>query len=306
MKSTSSPRDTRGAWERATAPDPTEIADRVRARRIAGVTLGALLGLSYGLVSQLINPIAISGVPLYQPPLGAFGNIMASILVGALLGALSCIPDSAPLGVFYASLASALAIATESILRLGGLIGVSAAVMTSIVFSVPFAWLTVPVTALLRWSAERQTESLREEEPLLHRVRWPVVLMLVMGVLGAFELLPIEGRTQLRQTHEMLQAGLQGRGGAQTAPLRGPLMTSFPTAPQADYSLQWTRWDLDRFIELRPPSSYNEHAAVIARFGDDYSIVCLYPTPRQAPNCKNYAELPRLNAPPKRDDAADL
>lgn len=299
-------KESRGVWERATAPAPEEVAARVRSRRVAGVVLGALLGLAYGLASQLVNPIAVSGVPLYQPPFGTLGNILASSAVGASLGALSCLPDSAPLGIFFASLASALAIAFESILRLGGLIGTSAAVITSVIFSVPFAWLTVPIIALLRWSAERQSEGARDEEPLLRRARWPALLILAMVLLGLFELLPAEGRSQLRQTHAMIQSLLQGGQGAQTAPLRGPLMTALPPKGDTSYSLEWTQWDLDRFIELRPSSSYNEHRAVIARFAPDYAIVCLYPTPQQAPACKNYTEVPRFNAPTRRDDAADL
>ena len=50
------------------------------------IILGVLLGLAYGLVSQLINRVALPGIPLHQPPLGAFGNIVASAAVGGLLG----------------------------------------------------------------------------------------------------------------------------------------------------------------------------------------------------------------------------
>lgn len=292
----------RGVWERATAPTPEEITARIRDRRIAGVILGVLLGLAYGLVSQLINRVALPGIPLHQPPLGAFGNIVASAAVGGLLGALACVPNSAPLGIFYASLTAAIAIAVESILRLGGLVGMPAAVVVSVIFSVPFAWLTVPLVALLRWIAEQQAAGLHEGQPLLRRARLPVALILVMGFLASFEIMPPVGRDELRQTHAMLQAARQvATTSALPAPLRGPLMTQFPPAGGGAYTLEWSQFDLDRFIELRPPSAYDQHAAVIAHYSKRYALVCLYPTPQLAPICKNYTELPQLNAPARAD-----
>ena len=45
-----------------------------RYRRWVGFILGGLLGLAYGVVSQLINRVAAPGVPLYQPPYGAVGE----------------------------------------------------------------------------------------------------------------------------------------------------------------------------------------------------------------------------------------
>ncbi len=266
-----------------------------------GVALGALLGLAYGLVSQLINPLALPGIPLYQPPAGPLGNALLSTIMGAGLGAITCYPSSAALGILFGGIASLAGILVYMLIRLGSL-GFGGALISSVVFSVPLAWLTIPVLALLRWVAERQVDARRVGEPFLRRARLPLVLVLVMAVLGSFELLPDQGRENLQRTNALIQQGLQAASAAALpAPLRGPHVTTFPPAQRAGYTLEWTKYDLDRFMELRPPSNFDQHAAVIARFPGSYYLVCLYPTPRAAPNCASYDRMPD-KAPQRRDD----
>lgn len=288
-------------WERATAPDATDVAARERQRLSTGVLLGAILGLAYGLVSQLINPIALAGIPLYQPPAGPFGNIVLTALLGGLLGVITCYPPSAAIGILFGGLASLVGIAFYMLVRLGAL-GLGGALLSSLLLSAPMAWLTVPVMAILRWVAERQVDARRVGEPSLRRARLPILLVVVMAVLGSFEILPDQSRDTLARTQALIQQGLQsGSAAALPEPLRGPTMTAFPPAQKTGYTLEWTKYDLDRFMELRPPSNFDEHVAVIARFPGSYYLVCLYPTPKQPPNCANYARLPD-KAPERRDD----
>ncbi len=123
-----------------------------------GILLGAALGLAYGLVSQFINRIALPGIPLYQPPAGPFVNTLLSTLMGAGLGAITCYPASAALGILFGGLASLVGILIYMLIRLGGL-GFGGALISSVIFSVPMAWLTIPLLALLRWVAERQVDA---------------------------------------------------------------------------------------------------------------------------------------------------
>ncbi len=288
-------------WERVTSPDATELAARGKQRLQIGVSLGALLGLAYGLVSQLINPIALPGISLYQPPAGPVGNALLSMALGATLGVITCYPLSAALGILFGGIAALVGILGYMLVRLGGL-GFGGALISSLFFSVPMAWLTVPVLALLRWAAERLVDARRVGQPLLRWARLPVVLALVMMVLGAFELLPDEGRADLARTQTLIEQGL--RANSPTAlpePLRGAHMTVFPPAQKTGYTLEWTKYDLNRFMELRPPSNFDAHAAVIVRFPGSYYLVCLYPTPAQAPTCANYDKLPG-KAPERRDN----
>lgn len=288
------------AWERATSPDPAELAARDRDRVLTGAVLGAVIGLAYGLVAQLVNRVALPGIPLYQPPAGPVINVLLSTLMGAALGAITSYPASAALGILFGGLVSLAGILIYMLIRLGGL-GFGGALISSVIFSVPMAWLTIPMLALLRWVAERQVDARRMGEPLLRRIWLPAVLVGVMIFVAAFELLPSQGQDNLRRTNALIQQGLQATSAAALPePLRGPHMTAFPPTQRTGYTLEWTRYDLDRFNELRPPSNFDQHAAVIARFPGGYYLVCLFPTPKQTPNCANYDRMP-AKAPERRE-----
>jgi len=258
-------------------------------RRLLGIILGALLGLVYGLVSQTINRMALPGVPLYQPPLGPLGNTVLSALVGAGLGLLVALPTSGALGIAIASVASAFAIMVSSLLRLGDELSAGSQLVFGVLLSVPLSWFTVPVIALLRWAVDRQVDQQARGEPLLVRWRVPLALVLVMAFVGAFELLGTTAQGQLRTTDRMLKTALAATNPADLpAPLQGPLVRDFPVGSGAAYTLEWTRQDLDRFIELRPSANYDQHVAVIARLGGEYRLVCLFPTARSGPTCGTY------------------
>ncbi len=286
---TSNPNKPASAWERAAGATPELQQTFERRRRVLGCLLGAGLGLSYGLVSQLINRVALPGAPLYQPPLGPLGNIGLHGLVGAGLGFLTSQPSSAALGTLFGSLAAAAAVFVSILQRIGSLTNAGGAVIASVIFAIPIAWLAVPLVALLRWTAGRTVELSRDNAPLWVRLRAPLMLVLVLAALAAFDLLPGEARSQIKHMDALVQAGLQASTAEDLpAVLRGPLVADFASNSNRDYTLEWTNLDLDRFIELRPPSSYDQHAAVIARFAGDYNLVCLYPTPKSQPNCGAY------------------
>ncbi len=295
------PNEERSVWLTATSPDEGTVAARARARLKTGIILGALLGLAYGLVSQLINPIAEPGIPFYAPPAGPVGNALLSGLLGAFLGGLTCWPASAARGVIYGAAVALAGIFVYMLIRLE-VIGFGGALISSALFSVPLAWLTVPLLAVLRWASERQVDAARDGEPFLRRAFVPAALVLAMAVAGSFDLLSVEARGNVRNMNDMLQQALAApSASAVPAPLRDAYLTMIPPENRARYTLEWTQYDLDRFNELRPPSNFNEHAAVIARFPGSFYVVCLYPTPKQEPNCAGYEKLPG-KAPERRDN----
>ena len=258
-----------------------------RDRRAAGVIIGALLGLAYLLVSQLINRIALPGIPLYQPPLGPLGNILLGGLVGAALGGLAAWPESPSLGVIAGSVTAGIGILVATSAGLG--FNSAAGVIFSLILSVPLVWVIVPVILALRWTADRQAEARRHSVPRILRLRVPLALTLFVMLLALLDLLPSEGRTELSHMHTLVRAGLSATDSAAVpAPLRSRAVIGFPIGQPARYTLEWTTYDLDRFIELRPAGNYSQHAAVIARFRDGPLLVCLYPTPKIAPQCATY------------------
>ena len=72
-------------------------------RRLYGMTLGAALGLAFGLTSQALNSLAIPDVIFHQPPLGLGANILMCVLVGGLIGLVSCWLSSSLISVLIAA-----------------------------------------------------------------------------------------------------------------------------------------------------------------------------------------------------------
>src|SRR5512146_823843 len=124
-------------------PDVSERFDRKR--RKDGLLLGLATGLMYGLMSQLINSIAIGGVTFYQPPFGILGNILMWVAIGAVLGLVTAWRGGSLFGVLMGSLVAGLMLQTSAffsgslsrnlVAKLVGLVG----------FYLPFAALAVPL-----------------------------------------------------------------------------------------------------------------------------------------------------------------
>jgi hypothetical protein len=257
-----------------------------RYRRAAGALIGLMFGFGYALVSQLINRVALPGIPLYQPPLGPFGNILLGMLAGAGLGLLCAWPASAAKGILLGGAAAALAVFTFTLLRMGA---GTASTVVGLVLSAPMAWVSVLGMAVVRWLVDRQVEARRESAPLLRRLRLPLILTAVMGLLALFALRNTDARLELQRMNDMVQAGLHARDASSLpAPLRAPSVLGFPAGTRSSYTLEWTNVELDRFVELRPAANYDRQAAVIARFEDGLLLACIYTAPKAEPICGTY------------------
>jgi hypothetical protein len=256
-----------------------------RYRRAAGTLIGAMFGFGYALVSQLINRLALPGIPLYQPPLGPTGNILLGLLAGAGLGLLCAWPASGAKGILLGGAAAAAAVFAFTLRRIGA---GSVSTLVGLVLSAPMAWVSVLGMAVVRWLVDRQVEARRESAPLLRRLRLPLILTGVLALAAAFVLYGADARLELRRTHAMIQAGLAARDTTSLpAPLQAPSVKNFP-AGRSRYTLEWTNVELDRFIELRPAASYDRQAAVIGRFKNGLVLVCIYTSPKAAPSCGTY------------------
>jgi hypothetical protein len=166
--------------------------------------------------------------------------------------------------------------------------GGTTSTIVSLVLSAPMAWVSVLGMAIVRWLVDRQVEARRESAPLLRRLRLPLILTGVLALAAAFVLYGAGARLELRRTHDMIQAGLHAQDAAALpAPLQAPSVTKFPAGPSR-YTLEWTNVELDRFIELRPAASYEQQAAVIARFKNGLMLVCIYTGPKATPSCGTY------------------
>lgn len=261
-----------------------------RYRRMAGLVFGALVGLVFGLVSQLGDPLALPGVPLFRPPFGLPGNIVMYTFGAAFLGVLVAWPMSGIKGTFLVAAGSAAAIIVASLLAARDLSGKwLVQTIAGIALALPFWGMLVPILGVLRWVIDRQEEAQRDRRPLWSRVPGALALLLAVGLVGLTTLYPARGRDLLRQMHATLVA-------AQTTgdipPALAPV-EQFAAHLDGTFRLSWEGQSIERFRIPRPGRNFNMHSAVIARYTAGWNLVCVYITAEEPPLCRGFDVLPR-------------
>ena len=264
-------------------------------RRLTGLALGAALGLSYGLMSQFLNRIMLPGVPLYQPPLGPIGNFAVCILGGALLGLCTAWREDSVIGTIIISAIAAVLIVGDSLLQARPASSQMMATVINLVFvALPFWGMLVPVIAALRWGVNKLVEGHHDRTRIRSRLPVPVVLVLVVGLVGALSFYRGEARSLLAQTDALLRAGQAASStGTLPAPLQAPGVGPFIERGQTPYTLAWEQRGIERYRIPRPTENFDNHSLVVARFKNGWNLVCLYVTPEDAPICREFEELPQ-------------
>lgn len=257
---------------------------------MAGLLLGALVGLVFGLVSQLGDRLALPGVPLYRSPLGLPGNIVMYTFGAAFLGVLVAWPMSGIKGTFLVAAGSAGAIIFVSLLDARDLSGKwLVQTIAGIALALPFWGMLVPVLGALRWVIDRQEEAQRDRRALWSRVPAVLALILAVGLVGLTTLYPVRGRDLLRQMHATL-VGAQTTG--DIPPSLAPV-DKFAAHLDDSFQLSWEGQAIERFRIPRPGRNFDMHSAVIARYATGWNLVCVYIAADEPPLCKGFDVLPR-------------
>lgn len=269
-------------------------------RKWFGVLFVTAIGLAYGIFSQTINHLFMPGIPLYQPPFGALGNIILAGLVGASLGYLIASSESGGVGVLWGSLLGGAFIAIATLLtgRAEGEILWRKIAAVAIIFA-PTAALLAPVLILFRWVIGREVESYRNASKgysyaRFQRYALPTVLVLAAGALGLSSMYNDLGRAVTPSMQSLIQQGRQAAGVEMLPePLRPPDVKYFIKQKDTRYTLQWDKDDQNRFAIPRPAGSGFDQSTVIARFDNGYLLACMFPGKTGQPTCKDF--LPEKN-----------
>jgi hypothetical protein len=287
-------------WKPQEERDWEAEARASRARRLLmGTLLGAGLGLTYGLVSQWINAIAVPSVPFYMPPFGPLGNTVLGFAVGALLGLATAWSESGFVGMLAGC--SAGAVLVELAVLLTGQVSfrmvVAKGVLTLFTF-LPFAAILIVPIGLLRWVIGKEEDLRDDGAPAWKRVALPLVLLLIAGALGALALYPARGRTAVARMNAIVQAALPAADrSALPNQFRGEniqaiVVPGYPERAKGAYTLDWEKDKLGRFAIPRPLDNEWEQSAVVARFEDGWEFVCLFITPDADPRCAEVIQIP--------------
>lgn len=258
-----------------------------RNRIVTGLLLGGGMGLTYGLVSQSINLIALQGIPLYAPPPGRLVHILVSTLAGGGVGILAGWPQEGLIGVFLGSLSGALAVSILGMWNASenGTLLVSMLVM--IYTFIPRLFYFLPLAASVRWGIGRW-ESRDEDGGVVHwrKARLPTGLLLAAMLVGSLALYPSEVREALRAMDRMLGEALEANNRA-SLPDALEVVEGFPYGARGPYTLEWSD-ATDLFQGPRPVSSEAyQDALIIVRFENGFVLQCLYTLPLASPLCSS-------------------
>ena len=261
-------------------------------RRLMGAFFGAVLGLVYALVSTVINHWILTGISLYSPPPGLLVQILLTLLLGALIGLITCWPESNLLGVFLGGLVGAVLITAGTFtnaLTTQQALGSSAvfyALLPIIYIFLPLVVVGMSLPALIRWSMH----ALIPYDPSVpfnfKKTIWPALITLALAVLvGALNIYSSQARLELHQLDALVKEGLQAA--TQTAvpePLQ--VVDSFLGNANGGYSLEWADGP-DALQGVRPAtSSDRDQATITVHFDNGFTFVCLFIPPAKNPVCE--------------------
>lgn len=270
-----------------------DIAEKFdRKRRRDGLFLGLAAGLIFGLVSQGINYLFLDGITLYQPPFGSLLNILLWMALGMLLGLTTCWASGSLFGVIIGSLVAGLMITASAIFSSNLNRYISQKLVGLIAFYLPFVGMAVPLLGLLRLAVNQQREWYELPPFAWKRLRLPLILLLGVAGLGLLWLYPGDSRLELTAMNRMIQSGLKAADPASLPPpLQDPLVGDFLQKATPGFTLQLDSQNLTRYQVPYIPMGDNQPVAIVARFSNRWTLVCLYITPTETPFCRGINNL---------------
>lgn len=268
-------------------------------RRLTGLALGMLVGLAYGVPSQAINTLAVSGVTFHQPPLGVLPNILICAGLGGLAGVICAWPRSSFAGVLIAAVCGSVFLLLAGSLsggyvpseKMGGL------VVSLTVLLLPVIGLLGALFTALRWIINKQVEYHIDRASPLRRLAAPFLLVCIMGGLSATVLYPPEGQQRIREMNALIQAGLRAADAESVPPALAKFGETFKQRASPNYTLQWTNSDLIKW-RIGQPAGFQEWqiSVAAARFDNGWVVACLFSPGEAPPNCRAYDRDPTLPA----------
>jgi hypothetical protein len=260
-----------------------------QSRRILGTSLGLLMGLVYGLVTETINLIALPGLPLYYPSPGLVGIILLYALGGALVGLMVAWQEEATPGVILGAVSGALATSAASILQTssnGGSAGAAFALL--FITFLPRAILFLPVTLLLAWVLNQWKNEMLAANFSTGRLALVTAVIPILALtMGAFSLYPGNARISLRSTQGLVQKGMQATG-INSLPAALKPVDGFLENARGPYLLRLSENPDDLPVQ-RPavPPNVQEYAVYVV-FENGFHFGCAFTPPALEPICSEY------------------
>ena len=278
--------------ERLTPLPPQEMIllrqrERASARRKAGLWVGFGLGAAYFGISQAINPLALPSLPIYQLPPGLPWSALIAGVVCALVGLVTAWSESVALGVFFGSLIGTLAFDGYAIVNtLPDRVAPALIIGFLVLVLLPMTAMTAAFIGIFRWALERQISAHLDQRSMWPRVAIPLALLLAAGGFGATALYPESGRQVLPRMNQLILAGQAAASDFDLpAQWANDNVKEFKSNAVGPYTLEWSKDTNNHYAIARPANTGGNESIAIARFNNNYLLICLFPNAYAPPEC---------------------
>lgn len=245
-------------------------------RSATGFGIGFAAGIAYSLVSEHINALLYAEFHIYYRVSESMLAMLQAGLVVALLGFLACLPDSSYRGMLVAAVVCTVGLivsgmrgATESGMA-------TTALLTAYTF-LPMVILFLPLSGLLRWSANLFYNEDPTPQPRWQKLKGIVILVGLALLVGSFSAYPQNARVALGR----MQAVIEKVQAGDNTNLPYFFENIAPTVQEAGrgYRLSWS--DDTSFFPLGTGAESlvavdTSISAVTARFESGETVACLF------------------------------
>jgi hypothetical protein len=242
---------------------------------LGGIGFGVWTALLYVFSSQGVNYLLMPGFPLEPPEGGWVFFTSKTVLITALIGLISAVPNYSLGGAALAAflLATVNSISNYLSMNLDASMTFASYVLMLYIF-LPLVTFYIPIAFIIRLGADALYEG------RYHLTRMPVwvkisIISLFVLVVGSFYVYSPDNRNAMVHMRYILQ---QGMSRTADEPLPGELkdVLGFKEQAVGDYRISWSD-DARLFLHIFPDMERGLYQNIIVvRFENGYRIYCNY------------------------------
>jgi hypothetical protein len=255
-------------------------------RRRTGLILGLVLGMGYSLTANLVNRLALPGLPLYTPPPGIFGLTVLTAIMFGILGLLAAWLEESLPSILLSGLAGSI---ISSIWILINQTDKTATLSVLVLVFLPRIFFYLPFGGMVRWLIYKLDQpTARPIAPVRRLV--PVFLAAIFMVfMGSFNILPKETRAALVRMDALLQKGMNAQAASsKDLPKSLQPVLGFIQNANGEYSYIIGS-DPDVLPVQRPATEYGEvEPFIIIKYKNGFRFGCVFSPPYIQPACIDF------------------